>query len=562
MIMRPLVRPAVRAADSRLRLARPARKAMDKIFPDHWSFMLGEIALYAFAVLVITGIFLALFFEPSTAETVYRGDYAPMEGKTTSAAYASAVALSHDVQGGLLMRQTHHWAALVFIAAITLHLCRIFFTGAFRRPREINWLVGVTMLVLALLNGFTGYSMPDDLLSGTGLRITNSVVLSVPVVGEWLAFVVFGGEFPADQTIPRMFTAHVFLVPGLLIALIGVHMLILIRQKHTQFPGPGRGERNVVGSRLWPAYTLRTLALFAAVLAALFTLGGLFQINPVWIYGPFEPASATSPAQPDWFVAWEEGALRLFPPSEFHLFGYLVPAPFLPGVVLGGLTFLGLYAWPFLEARFTGDREPHQLLDRPRDHPVRLAIGVTALFFYGLLVASAADDVLADTLHVLVTDVVLAFRVLVLTVPWIAGLVAFVLARAAQGVPGGVGDITRADVKAALRRGPVPRPGKSVRPARRLECWREPDRSWRWRYLEDRDGAKPLVLNGSKVYDSEQAAAEAAATAYPDVPLQTTQPPNGEVPAPPAGDERPSRTGRVVLGAVGVLAARILRGKR
>ncbi|TVT19896.1 ubiquinol-cytochrome c reductase cytochrome b subunit, partial [Amycolatopsis rhizosphaerae] len=512
------VRRVVTAADSRLRLAPFLRKAFEKIFPDHWTFMFGEIALYSFVVLVLTGTFVALFFDPSTAQTVYRGSFEPMNGKLTSAAYASAISLSQDVRAGLLIRQTHHWAALVFIAAIVLHLCRIFFTGAFRRPRVVNWLIGVTMLALALLNGFTGYSMPDDLLSGTGLRIAYSVTQSVPLAGAWLAFLLFGGEFPADQTVPRMFVAHVFLVPALLAVLITAHMLILIRQKHTQFPAPGRRERNVVGSRLWPAYTIRTLALFLAVLAVLFGLGGLFQINPVWLYGPFNPASATVPAQPDWYVAWEEGALRLFPSAGFRIFGYLVPSPFFPGVVLGALTFLLLYLWPLLERWCTGDRADHQLLDRPRDHPARLGTGVGLLCFYVLLVVAAADDVIARTLLVPITSVVYAFRALVLTLPWLAGLLAYFLARAARHTRGGFGEITRADLRAAARRS-RPQGGAAEPVPAHLECWAEPGPRWKWRYVEHPEAKEPLVLVSTKHYPSRQAAADAARLAYPDTPV-------------------------------------------
>jgi ubiquinol-cytochrome c reductase cytochrome b subunit len=359
-------RRLVRWLDDRLRASSLARSALAKVFPDHWSFMLGEIALYCFVVLVLTGVFLTLFFEPSTAETVYAGRWTPLNGEEVSAAYASTVTLSFDVRAGLLMRQVHHWAALVFVSAIVVHLCRVFFTGAFRRPRELNWLIGVTLLLLAVFNGFTGYSLPDDLLSGVGLRIAYSITLAIPVVGPWLAFLLFGGEFPADQIIHRLFVIHVLVVPGALAALIGLHMAILVRQKHTQFPGPGRTEHNVVGAKLWPTYTAKTLGLLCGILAVLFGLGGLVQINPVWLYGPFDPAQVTSPAQPDWYIGWVEGALRMYPPWELTLFGHLLPNPFAPAVLVPGLTFLGLYAWPFLEARLTGDRQPHQLLDRPR----------------------------------------------------------------------------------------------------------------------------------------------------------------------------------------------------
>ncbi|MFG3417808.1 cytochrome bc complex cytochrome b subunit [Micromonospora sp. NPDC048063] len=514
-----------RALDDRLRLSPVARRALAKVFPDHWSFMLGEIALYSFVALILTGVYLTLFFDPSAADRVYQGSYAPLDGVPTSAAYASTVRLSWDVSAGLLIRQTHHWAALVFVAAIVVHLSRIFFTGAYRKPREINWLIGVTMLALALFNGFTGYSLPDDLLSGMGLRILVSVTESVPLVGPWLAFLALGGEFPSDEMIPRMFVSHVLLVPALLVALVSIHLAIIVRQTHSQFPGPGRTEHNVVGSRLWPSYALRSLALFAWVLAVLFALGGLVQINPVWIYGPFEPSEATSPAQPDWYVAFGDGALRLFPPWEIRIAGYLVPAPFVPGVVLGGLTFLALYAWPFAERLRTKDRRPHQLLDRPRDHPARTGIGVTAITFYGVLTVAAGDDIVARLLDVPTHDVRSLLQVLVLLLPVAAGLLAYLVARALnRGDAAGIGDLTRADLRRAVggpRRGgdagradqPPESAAQATLPGERIEMWSEGD-LWRWRY---RDDARDVTIHGNLSGESEQEVARASRLAYPGV---------------------------------------------
>jgi ubiquinol-cytochrome c reductase cytochrome b subunit len=407
-----------------------AEGALNKVFPDHWSFMFGEIAMYAFLVLVLTGIFLSMFFDPSIKETIYNGSYAPLRGVEVSDAFNSTLNLSFDVRAGLVMRQTHHWAAIVFIAAIVIHLMRIFFTGAFRRPREINWIVGVTLLILAMFNGFTGYSLPDDLLSGTGLRIAYSIALSIPLVGTWMAFLVFGGEFPAEEIIPRLFVTHVMIVPAAIIALMTVHLAIVWRQKHTDFPGPGRRESNVVGSKLWPTYTVKSIALFFAVFAVLVALGGLVQINPVWLYGPFKVQQVTSPAQPDWWMGWVEGALRLFPPVEIRAFGYEVPNPFYPAVLLPSITFLFLYAWPFLEARFSGDREPHHLLDRARDHPLRTALGVATLTFYVVLHFSASNDLLAKELKIAVESVTFAYRILLLVLPPLFAYATFRLMKA------------------------------------------------------------------------------------------------------------------------------------
>jgi ubiquinol-cytochrome c reductase cytochrome b subunit len=419
--------------DDRLGATRFTREALNKVFPDHWSFMLGEVAMYCFAVLLLTGVFLTFFFSPSSKDVVYHGSYVPLRGVHMSEAYRSTLQLSFDVRAGLVMRQIHHWAALLFVAAIVTHLCRIFFTGAFRRPRELNWIVGVTLLLLVIANGFTGYSMPDDLLSGTGLRIAYSIALSIPAAGTWLTFLVFGGEFPADQIINRLFVIHILLVPVAIATLLGAHLAILWRQKHTQFPGKGKTERNVVGSHLWPTYTAKSLGLFAGVFAVLAALGGLAQINPIWLYGPFEPAAVTTAAQPDWYIGWLEGALRVFPPWEVRAWGHTIANPFFPGVLLPGLTFGALYAWPFIEARVTRDRRAHELLDRPRDRPVRTAIGVGVLSFYVVLLLAGGQDIFAQHLHVSITSVLHAFQIGLVAAPVFTALLTYKLAKDLRG---------------------------------------------------------------------------------------------------------------------------------
>ena len=419
-----MIKRAVRWIDDRVGATGFIHNTLNKVFPDHWTFLFGEIALYAFVVLLATGIFLALFFDPSLAEKVYSGSYEPMRGTHVSAAYDSVLHLSFNVRAGLVMRQTHHWAANVFVAAIVLHLCRIFFTGAFRKPREINWWVGLTLLLLALFNGFTGYSMLDDLLSGTGLRIAYSVALSIPLIGTWIAFLIFGGEFPSDQIISRMFFTHVFIVPALIATLIGVHLALVWRQKHTQFPGPGRTEANVEGLSFWPTYAAKSVGLFFGVSAVLAALGGLAQINPVWLYGPFSPEKVSSPAQPDWYLGWLEGALRLFPPWEIRAGGWVIPNPFFPAVLLPGITFAVLYAWPYIDARLRGDDRAHHLLERSRDRPERTALGVAALTFYVVLFVAGSNDLLAKWFNVPVDAVTWVLRVMVLALPVLTGLLA------------------------------------------------------------------------------------------------------------------------------------------
>ncbi|MFN2608927.1 MAG: cytochrome bc complex cytochrome b subunit [Acidimicrobiales bacterium] len=408
--------------DDRLHVAHFTRSALDKIFPDNWSFMLGEVALYCFAVLILTGTYLAFFFHPSAKEVVYNGSYAPLRGLTMSDAFSSTVRISFDVRAGLVFRQMHHWAALLFVAAVIAHLCRIFFTGAFRKPREVNWLIGVTLLVLIMFNGFSGYSLPDDLLSGTGLRIGYSIALSVPVIGTWICFLLFGGEFPAPDITSRLFVLHIFLVPALIAGLLGAHLAILWRQKHTQYPGPGRTEDNIVGSRLWPTYTARSVGLFAGVFSLLAFLGGLVQINPIWLYGPFKPAAVSTASQPDWYMGFLEGALRLFPPWRLHLFGYTISEVFWPGVVLPSVTFGLLYLWPFLERRVSGDRATHQLLDRPREHAVRTALGVGTLTFFVVLFVAGSQDIGAQKFAAPIPTVTAVLQVLLFVLPVLAVL--------------------------------------------------------------------------------------------------------------------------------------------
>ena len=425
-----VVRKTVKWVDERVGVSGFTHETLNKVFPDHWSFLFGEIALYAFLMLLATGIFLAMFFNPSLASKVYHGAYAPMRGVKVSAAYDSALNLSFSVRAGLVMRQTHHWAALVFIAAIVVHLCRIFFTGAFRKPREINWWIGLTLLLLALFNGFTGYSLLDDLLSGTGLRIAYSIALSIPLLGTWIAFLLFGGEFPSDQIISRLFFAHVFIVPLLILGLVGVHLALIWRQKHTQFPGDGRTERNVHGIRFWPSYATESVGLFFGVASVVTLLGGLAQINPIWLYGPFRAANVSGPAQPDWYLGWLEGALRIFPSWEIRIGGVVLPNPFFPAVLLPGITFLLLYAWPFLERRFTGDYAAHNLLERPHDRPARTALGAAALSFYIVLFLGGSNDLIAKWFSVPVETITWVLRIAVVVTPFVVGAVTFWLMNA------------------------------------------------------------------------------------------------------------------------------------
>jgi ubiquinol-cytochrome c reductase cytochrome b subunit len=392
-------------------------RILRKVFPNHFSFLWGELALYSFVVLVLTGIYLTLFFHGSQDDLVYTGRYEPMRGVEVSAAYDSVMNVSFEVKGGLLIRQMHHWAALIFVGAIALHMARVFFTGAFRRPRDINWVVGILLLLLALAAGFTGYSLPDDLLSGTGLRITHAIILALPFVGERLSYLIFGGEWPGTDIIARLYPVHILVIPGLIIALLAVHLALVWHQKHTQFPGPGRTEANVIGEPVWPSFAMKSTGLFFMTTAVITALGALFDINAVWLYGPYDTAAATSFSQPDWYIGFLEGSLRLFPPWETRVGGYTINNIFYSGVVVPSLIFGGLFAVPWIERRLTGDTSDHHLLDRPRDAADRTAIGVASITAVSVLFLGGAQDVIADTLQMPVIRVTHILQALLLIGP-------------------------------------------------------------------------------------------------------------------------------------------------
>jgi ubiquinol-cytochrome c reductase cytochrome b subunit len=414
-----VIRAVVRRLDERTATAPFLKKALRYVFPDHWSFLLGEVALYAFIVLVATGIYLAFFFEPSTKVVVYHGSYAPLQGQEMTEAYRSVVDISLKVKAGLLIRQTHHWAANVFIAAIVLHLLRVFFTGAFRKPRELTYLIGVVMLFTALLEGFLGYSLADDLLSGMGLAIAYSVAMSIPFVGANLALLLWGAPFPGDVSFwPRMYVAHVFIFPILIGLLLGLHLFLVAARHHTQFRERWKTETKVVGTPTFPGQTPRSLGLLSAVAAVLFLLGGLVQINPIWLWGPYHVSDGTNGAQPDWYLGWLIGALRLTPGFDLTIGDYtLVPNPFWGGVLFPTVVFVFLVSWPFLERRASGDQAFHNLLDRPRDAPWRTAIGAAVVTWVFLVFIAGAADRATVFFGLSYTSQLWAFRVLVWVVP-------------------------------------------------------------------------------------------------------------------------------------------------
>ncbi|CAB4844778.1 MAG: ubiquinol-cytochrome c reductase cytochrome b subunit [Actinobacteria bacterium] len=407
--------------DDRTGAAKWMKKNLTKVFPDHWSFLLGEICLYSFIILLLSGTFLTFWFDPSQREVIYEGTYAPLEGLKMSAAYASTLDISFEVRGGLLMRQIHHWAALIFMVGIVVHLLRVYFTGAFRKPREFNWIIGVGLLTLGIVEGFLGYSLPDDLLSGTGIRIAEAIIQALPLVGSYIAFFAFGGAFPGEAFIPRIYTVHVLLLPGIFLALITVHLMLVWYQKHTQFPGPGRTEKNVVGYPLMPVYMAKAGGFFFIVFGVTAFLGAVASINPIWLYGPYTPGQISAGSQPDWYMGWLDGLVRMAPPIETHAFGHTISWNILiPGLILPGIMFTGLALYPFIESWATGDKREHHLLDRPRNTPNRTAIGVMALTFTMVSLLNGGNDIIATTFHLTINQMMWFSRIGILVLPPIA----------------------------------------------------------------------------------------------------------------------------------------------
>ncbi|MDO5646076.1 MAG: cytochrome bc complex cytochrome b subunit [Dermabacter sp.] len=383
-----------------------------KVFPDHWSFMFGEVALYSFVVLVISGVFLTMFFVPSMDEIIYDGAYTPLQGQHMSSAYASTLYLSFEVWGGLLFRQMHHWAALVFVVAIFVHMFRVFFTGAFRKPRELNWLIGFALLIMAMAAGFSGYSLPDDVLSGNGLRIADGVAKAIPIVGTYISMLLFGGEFPGHDIIPRLFTIHILIVPGAIMALIALHMLFVVLHKHTQYPGPGRTDRNVVGFPLFPVYTAKAGGFFFIVFGVLTLISATTAINPVWNYGPYDPSPVSAGSQPDWYILFLEGTLRLMPGWESTIFGVTLSWNIIiPGMIVPGLMFTFIALYPFFEQWVTGDDREHHVLDLPYNTPVRTGLGVAWIVEYILLMLAGSNDLIAVAFSMSLNDLTWVFRV-------------------------------------------------------------------------------------------------------------------------------------------------------
>ncbi|WP_329481439.1 cytochrome b N-terminal domain-containing protein [Kribbella sp. NBC_01484] len=396
-------------------MKRPWSNLRARVFPDHWSLLFGQIAFYSFVVIVLSGVVLTVYYEPSVGHVVYDGPYAPLHGVEMSRALDSTMAITFEVRGGLLIRQIHHWATLIMMAAITLHLLRLFFTAGFRRPRRLNWLVVVGLLIVMLAASLTGTSLPDDMASGTSLAVLDGVLQATPLVGSGLSALLFGGQFPGD-VLSWFYPLHIVVLPALLVVLFVVGAVLALRHKPAQLAEPGRTEDNVVGRPATVA-AVKSVGLFCFVAGVTILMAATATINPVWLYGPADPANTSAGVGPAWYLAFLDGSLRLAPGWEFVWWGKTFSLAVLMPVTVCTL-FLALVAvYPFIEERLTGDRRHHHLLERPRNNPTRTGIGVAGVTFYGILWAAAGADTIAVQFHLSVNSLLHVFQVLVVLGP-------------------------------------------------------------------------------------------------------------------------------------------------
>jgi ubiquinol-cytochrome c reductase cytochrome b subunit len=478
---RPQLTDRLSEALKRTTTGRAITELGTRAVPTHWSFMFAEVALYSFLIVLVTGVFLVFFYDPSSTVVSYDGAYAPLSGIDMSRALDSTLHISFDVRGGLLIRQAHHWASLLLLAAIGMHLLSMFFTGAFRKPRRLNWVIVFAVFILSLVGGLTGYALPDDLLAGTGLRIVNGIILGIPVAGTWLSFLIFGGEFPGN-VVATFYPVHL-IVSLLIMALIGAYVQRLIAHRPAQFAGPGRTNDNIVGVPLLPRYALMTGGLLVFVFALITVIAATVTINPIWNYGPSSPSDATAGSQPDWYTGFLDGALRLVPPGwEIVLFGRtLTLAVLVPLAVVGG--FMALVAvYPFIEGWITGDKGEHNILDRPRNAPTRTGIGVAGVIFYATLWSAASADVVATQLHLSAESVIHTYQAVLLLGPVVGFMIARRVALALQRKD-------RELVLHGVETGRIVRlPGGEY-----VEVHRELDVYERWRLVDFEDHA-PLML--------------------------------------------------------------------
>ena len=426
MTSRPSTRAGTALHDTpfvkRLERARATRAV--RVAELRLTYLLGAISIGCFTVLVVTGGLLMVWFDASSDQVAYDGGYAPMRGVEVSEAYASVLYISFDVRAGLVIRQAHHWAALILPASLMLQLTTTYFRGGFRSPRRAAWILLCTAFVAALGAGWSCYGLPDDQLSGTGLRIFEGILRGLPVVGSYASFVVFGGEFPG-RIIENLYPVHVGVFPGIAALALGMRAWLLRRTS-------AHARTVAVRARLVPVAIARLVALGTGVLATgwIVAMAGLFAVNPVWRYGPASGSRASAGSQPDWYTGFLDGALRLAPSHwDVTVAGWTVPLGVLvPQVVAGGLV-AAVFLWPFLEPRLVRSGPAHERSDRPRDNPTRTALGAAGLTLFATLLGAGASDWIALQLHVAFEAQVYVLRVAVLAGPVAAFVLALLVCR-------------------------------------------------------------------------------------------------------------------------------------
>jgi ubiquinol-cytochrome c reductase cytochrome b subunit len=388
--------------------------------PLHWTNMFGAVSLACLIVVFLTGIFLMFVYSPSSTPVTYHGGYGPLEGATMSEALRSTLRISFEIPGGLLVRQAHHWAALLLPASLMLQLVTTYFFGGFRKPRRLGWVLLFGILILALVGGWSGYALPDDMLSGSGLRIVEGIVLGIPIVGTWLSALLFGGEFPGE-IIAHLYPIHVVIVPLAMIGLIVLRARAAYRNRPAQLPGSGRTEDNVVGVPVLPNAAARAGGLLLIAMAVIVLISATVTVSPIWLYGPSAPGDASAGSQPDWYTGFLDGALRLVPPGwEFVWLGHTWTLSVLVPLAVVGLFLVGVLFYPFIEQWISADDRDHHLLDRPRNTPTRTAIGAGAITFYCALWGVGSADLAATHFHLGVETVVAFYQVIVIVGPVIA----------------------------------------------------------------------------------------------------------------------------------------------
>ncbi|WP_291430149.1 cytochrome bc complex cytochrome b subunit [Deinococcus sp.] len=370
--------------DDRLHISRLNDKFLRKAFPVHHSFFLGEITLFSLIVLILTGILLALSYEPSNSLVVNTFDPGTVtKPNLVPAAYHSALKINAMPFGDML-RRVHHWMANIMVAAAVIHMMRIYFTGAFKKPREINWWIGMLLLIFSALTAVTGYILPYDNYAYNTVKVVYAITGSIPWVGEWVAQAAFAGKFPGAGIIPRIYGYHIMLLPGILLALTGAHMLLMIKQKHTQPQYAKRvAYKKIVGVPFMTQQTPIMLVLALLLTGLVMLFAAFIPVHPVEFFGP----PSTTPInniKPDWYLLWVFGALAIIPSFEWHLFGGLIGAEFVGALVLPGIVMALMFAVPMLD-RTT---EHQYYAENPTNHPVRLAAGVA--FFAMMIVLSVA----------------------------------------------------------------------------------------------------------------------------------------------------------------------------